>query len=457
MEWHRATALTGLTFIGLLLLLLVLLLAPAAYADQTSRSVWIIDVNAAISPSTSDFIVSNLHEAAENNAFLFILRLDTPGGLSASMRVIIKEILASPIPVVTYVAPKGARAASAGTYILYASHVAAMAPATNLGAATPVQLGPPIPQPKPVGGEEDKKYSQSKSPMEKKQLNDAVAYIRGLAKLHNRNEEWAEEAVLEGSSLTSTDALDKNVIDLIAKDIDDLLLQLDGRELTVDEQPLTLSTLNLEKNYISPDWRNQFLGIITNPNVAYILMLLGIYGLIFEFYNPGIGLPGIVGAISLLVAGYALQMLPLNYAGMALILLGIALMMTEAFMPSFGVFGIGGIIAFATGSVFLFDTDIEVFRVALPLIASLTMVSFMFLVLLLNMILRTRRKSFVSGIDTLIGEHAIAIEDFDEVGMVKIEGELWSATTKKPLSKGSRVKINSINGLQLLVEPDSEE
>ncbi|PCJ31473.1 MAG: serine protease [Moraxellaceae bacterium] len=428
-----------------------------ANADQTSRSVWIIDVNAAISPSTSDFIVSNLHESAENNATLFILRLDTPGGLSASMRVIIKEILASPIPVVTYVAPKGARAASAGTYILYASHVAAMAPATNLGAATPVQLGPPIPQPKPVDSEKNKKDAPSKSPMEKKQLNDAVAYIQGLAKLHNRNEEWAEEAVLEGASLTSTDALDKNVIDLIAKDIDDLLLQLDGRELTLNERPLTLSTLNLEKIYISPDWRNQFLGIITNPNVAYILMLLGIYGLIFEFYNPGIGLPGIVGAISLLVAGYALQMLPLNYAGVALILLGIALMMTEAFMPSFGVFGIGGIIAFATGSVFLFDTDIEVFRVALPLIASLTMVSFMFLVLLLNMVLRTRRKSFVSGIDTLIGAHAIAIEDFDEVGMVKIEGELWKAITSKPLSKGSRVKINSINGLQLLVESDPEE
>ena len=439
---------TGLGFIGLILLLVTSL----AIANQSSRSAWIIDVNGAISPSTSDFIVSNLQTSAEQGAALFILRLDTPGGLSASMRVIIKHILASPIPVVTFVSPKGARAASAGTYILYASHVAAMAPATNLGAATPIQIGAPS---LPAQGN-DKKDS-SLSTLKKKQVNDAVAYIRGLAKLHHRNEDWAEETVRKASSLTATDALEANVIDLIAEDVDDLLQKLDGRTVQVNEQQVTLLTAKLDKKEVYPDWRNKFLDVITNPNVAYILLLLGIYGLLFEFYNPGFGLPGVVGAISLLLAGYALQMMPLNFAGVGLIFLGIGLMMAEAFSPSFGIFGFGGVVSFVTGSVFLFDTDIEVFRVALPIIAALTIVSCLFLMLLLHMVIRSRKQETVSGISTFIGLQAIVMEDFDKEGMVKIEGELWNAATNIPLSIGDTVKIHSIDGLQLLVKPDYKE
>ena len=448
MKWPKLMPLMGLGFIGLILLLVTSL----AIANQSSRSAWIIDVNGAISPSTSDFIVSNLQKSAEQGAALFILRLDTPGGLSASMRVIIKHILASPIPVVTFVSPKGARAASAGTYILYASHVAAMAPATNLGAATPIQIGAPS---LPVQGN-DKKDS-SLSTLEKKQVNDAVAYIRGLAKLHHRNEDWAEEAVRKASSLTAMDALEANVIDLIAEDVDDLLQKLDGRTLQVNEQQVTLLMAGLDKKEIYPDWRNKFLDVITNPNVAYILLLLGIYGLLFEFYNPGFGLPGVVGAISLLLAGYALQMMPLNFAGVGLIFLGIGLMMAEAFSPSFGIFGFGGVVSFVTGSIFLFDTDIEVFRVALPIIAALTIVSCLFLMLLLHMVIRSRKQETVSGISTFIGLQAIVMEDFDKEGMVKIEGELWNAATKTPLSSGDTVKIHSIDGLQLLVKPDYKE
>jgi len=447
-KWPKLMPHMGSGFIGLILLLVT----SVAIANQTSRSVWIIDVNGAISPSTSDFIVSNLQASEEQKAALFILRLDTPGGLSASMRVIIKHILASPIPVVTFVSPKGARAASAGTYILYASHVAAMAPATNLGAATPIQIGAPS-----LPAQSNEKKDSSLSTLEKKQVNDAVAYIRGLAKLHQRNADWAEDAVRKASSLTATDALEANVIDLIAENVDDLLQKLDGRTLHVNEAEVTLLTQGLGKKYVYPDWRNKFLGVITNPNVAYILLLLGVYGLLFEFYNPGFGLPGIVGFMSLLLAGYALQMMPLSYAGAGLILLGIGLMMAEAFSPSFGIFGFGGVVSFVTGSIFLFDTDIEVFRVALPIIAALTIVSGLFLMLLLHMVIRSRKQEGVSGIGTFIGLQAVVIEGFDEEGMVKIEGELWNAVTKTPLCGGDTVKIHSISGLQLLVKPDYEE
>jgi len=442
----------GIKFIWLVLVFIT----SVAIASQPSRSVWVVDVNGAISPSTSEFIVSNLQASAEQGAALFVLRLDTPGGLSSSMRVIIKEILASPIPVATFVSPKGARAASAGTYILYASHIAAMAPATNLGAATPIQIGAPSSPASPTAPSDNKKGT-TLSTLEKKQINDAVAYIRGLATLHKRNADWAEDAVRNASSLTATDALEANVIDLVAKDIDDLLQKLHGRTLRVNEETITLSTQELDKKHITPDWRNKFLGVITNPNVAYILLLLGTYGLLFEFYNPGFGLPGVVGAISLLLAGYALQMMPLNYAGVGLLFLGIGLMMAETLAPSFGILGIGGIIAFVTGSIFLFDTDIEVFRVALPIIAALTIVSCLFLMLLLHMVIQSRKQATVSGIGTLIGLHAVVVDDFNEDGMVKIEGELWKACTQTPLCKGDSVTIHSINGLQLLVKPNSEE
>lgn len=430
-----------------------------SFAEPATGSAWILKVEGAISPASSDLITRNLQKAHQANAEVFILQLDTPGGLSASMRDIIKQILASPVPVVTFVAPKGARAASAGTYILYASHVAAMASATNLGAATPVQIGAPQ-LPVPVTPKKDNKKDKAApmGTMQKKITNDAVAYIRGLAKLYKRNADWAEKAVREGASLTAVDALKMNVIDLMADDVDELLNKLDGRQVVLnDNTKVILSTKNLIKVTIEPDWRNKFLSAITNPNVAYLLMLIGVYGIIFEFYHPGVGVPGVVGAISLLLAAYALQMLPLSYAGIALILLGIGLMMAEAFAPSFGILGLGGVVAFITGSIFMFDTELEVFKVALPLIAALSVVSFGFLVLLLSLLISVRNKKTVSGIETLIGALGVATEDFDDQGMVKIEGELWNAITQTPLSKGSRIRVNSIEGLKLGVEPETEE
>lgn len=443
----------------LIMVLLLCFSSMATSAGPASGTAWILDVNGAISPASSDLITRNLQKAQLAGAEVFILRLDTPGGLSASMRDIIKHILASPVPVVTFVAPKGARAASAGTYILYASHVAAMASATNLGAATPVPIGAAkLPMPSSPGKDNQKDKTPSMGTMQKKITNDAVAYIRGLAKLYKRNADWAEKAVREGASLTAVDALKANVIDLMAENVDELLAKIDGRKVILDgNRKITLSTLNLTKKIIQPDWRNKFLSIITNPNVAYILMLLGVYGIIFEFYQPGMGVPGVVGAISLLLAAYALQMLPLNYAGVALILLGIALMMAEAFMPSFGIFGLGGIVAFILGSIFMFDAELQVFKVALPLIAALSVVSFGFLVLLLGMVIAVRKQKTVSGIETLMGALGVATEDFDNLGMVKIDGELWQAVTQTPLLKGSKVRVDSINGLQLGVKPETEE
>jgi len=422
---------------------------------KESQQAWILEISGAIGPATSDLINRTLDDATEKNCALLVLKMDTPGGLSKSMRVIIKRILSSPVPVVTYVAPNGARAASAGTYILYASHIAAMAPATNLGAATPVQIGAPqSPQPLPTG---DHKNKSTKDTLKTKQLNDAIAYIRGLAALRNRNVDWAEEAVREAASITASKALEINVIDIIATDIEDLFFQIEGRKVRLNGQSVTINAKDLQRITLQPDWRNKFLSVITNPNIAYLLMMIGIYGLILEFYNPGMGLPGIVGAICLLLGLYALHLLPVSYVGIALILLGVMLMVTEAFVPSFGVLGVGGIIAFIIGSTLLIDTNIPVFRVAIPFIGSLALVSFLLLVLLLNLMLRSRHQKVVSGIEILIGQHALVVDDFEEEGLVTLEGELWNAKSKHPLKKGSLVIIAAVSGLTLTVKSDQEK
>src|SRR5690606_22207264 len=308
----------------------------------------------------------------DRGAPIFIVQLDTPGGLDTAMRDMIKATLASPVPVVIYVAPSGARAASAGTYLLYASHVAAMAPATNLGAATPVQIGsPPPPSSKPEQKEE--KDDKEEPPVagtaaERKAINDSIAYIRGLAELRGRNAEWAESAVRTAASLSASAALEQNVIDIVAEDLDDLLRQLDGRRVRVSTGEVQLATRSLEVERIEIDWRTQLLSVITNPNVAYLLMLIGVYGLLLEGYNPGAILPGVVGGICLLLALYAFQVLSVNYAGLALMVLGIALIIAEAFSPSFGALGLGGIIAFVIGSIILMDTEVPGFQIARSLI-----------------------------------------------------------------------------------------
>lgn len=339
-------------------------------SEDTEPVAWLITISGAISPATSDYVTRNLEDATSANARLLILAMDTPGGLDSSMREIIRAILDSPIPVVSFVSPQGARAASAGTYIMYASHIAAMSPATNLGAATPVQIGGGIglPEPENSDGEdsaEDQSAQNTADAMKNKSINDAAAYIRSLAELRGRNIDWAEQAVRQASSLPAHQALEMNVIDLMVEDVEDLLQKIDGRQVLIQGKSIELNTASISIKQVEPDWRNRFLSTITDPNVAYILMLIGIYGLFLEFYSPGGIVPGVVGAISLLVALYAFQVLPVNYAGLALIGLGVMLMIMEAFVPSVGILGTGGVIAFVIGSVILMDTESEAFQIAI--------------------------------------------------------------------------------------------
>lgn len=438
---------------------LVLFVAVAslitASANNINNPVFQLTINDAIGPATDDYIDRAIKMATLQQAELIVIQMDTPGGLDSAMRSIIKNITNSSVPVAVYVAPTGARAASAGTYILYASHIAAMAPGTNLGAATPVQIGGISPPDFQKGKDKTDKPApeNNKSTLEKKVINDAVAYIRGLAQLRGRNQEWAEKAVREAASLPSGDALKNNVIDIVASSTTDLLNQIDGREVFVQGQKIRLKTAGLMLTEINPDWRSRLLSVITNPNIAYILMLIGIYGLILEFYNPGSIVPGTVGAICLLLAMYSFQLLPINYAGMALILLGIALMIGEAFEPSFGVLGIGGVIAFVIGSIILMDTDVPGFGIDISVIATFAVTSVVLLVFVVGIAIKARRQPVVSGMEELLGSKALVVEDFEQKGRVNIHSENWSALCDTPLQKGQYVKVTGINGLTLQVEP----
>ncbi|TDJ15996.1 MAG: nodulation protein NfeD [Gammaproteobacteria bacterium] len=447
----------------------LLLAGPHAVGQEALRAdALLLELNGVIGPATSDFIERGIERAAADGNQAVILRVDTPGGLDTSMRVIIKSILASPVPVIVYVAPSGARAASAGTYILYASHYAAMAPATNLGAATPIPIGPGM---APSGGDEespgkrdpeeaadrDKEPVSPQKAMGRKMVNDAVAYIRSLAELRGRNAEWAEEAVRMGASLSAEEALAKHVIDAMAEDVDDLLAKLDGRKIKIRDTELTLNTGDWTVETLEPDWRNQLLAVLTNPNVAYILMLLGIYGLILELYNPGALIPGIVGAISLVLALYAFHVLPVNYAGVALILIGVALIVAELFLPSFGVIGIGGVAAFVIGSIILMDTDIEGYGVSMPLVITVGVAAAALFTATVLLAVRQRKRPIVSGREEMIGARAEALESFSETGQVRAHGEIWSARASQPVVLGQSLRIMDIDGLILEVEPLREE
>jgi membrane-bound serine protease (ClpP class) len=376
------------------------------------------------------------------------------------MRDIIKAITNSAVPVATYVNPSGARAASAGTYILYASHIAAMTPGTNLGAATPVSIGG-LPgtddskKPKKPGEDQDQEpaASDNKSAMRDKVVNDAVAYIRGLAELHGRNADWAEQAVRKAVSLPASDALKKGVIDIVATGMTDLLKQIDGREVMVQGNTRQLHTAGLILEEYSPDWRSRLLSVLTDPNVAYILLIIGIYGLIFEFANPGSIVPGTVGAICLLLALYAFQLLPVNYAGMGLLLLGVALMVGEAYQPSFGILGIGGIIAFVFGSIILMKTDVPGFGVDISVIITFTLTSALVFIFLIGMAIKARRRPVVSGAEQLIGSEAMVLADFEKTGPVAVHSETWQAMTDIPLKKNQIVRITGMDGLTLEVKP----
>ena len=439
----------------------------------------VFSIDGPIGPATTDYLVRAMEESEGNGARLFVIEMDTPGGLDAATRDIIKHILASRIPVATYVYPSGARAASAGTYILYASQIAAMTPATTLGAATPVQMGgvpgQPAPEQQPGQGgadqsdtskadkeegtekpEADKSAPMPGTAMERKVINDSVAFIRGLANRHGRNADWAEKAVREAATLTAAEALRENVIDIVAKDMNDLLQQTAGRKVELGSGEVVIAEDIAElpiQNY-EPDWRNEILALITNPQVAYILLLVGIYGLIFEGYNPGAFVPGIVGVICLLLAFYALQVLPINYAGLALIIVGALLIVAEVFMPSFGALGIGGVIALVIGSVMLIDSDVPGMQVSRKLIGAIAGVSGLGLMALLMAVGKSLRKPNVAIEHALVGRTATVKElEVDEV-MVRLNGEIWRAQCDQPLQPGQKVTVVEQQGLTLKVKPE---
>ncbi len=448
--------------------------APGNAADATGSRVVVIPVVGAIGPASADFITRSLAKAAGERAQLAVIELDTPGGLDTSMRQIIKAILASPVPVAAFIAPSGARAASAGTYIVYASHIAAMAPGTNLGAATPIQLGGPAGAPPAAPKAPDGRNGAASAPLPadsqstetRKQIGDAAAYIRGLAQLRGRNAQWAERAVREAVSLSANEALEQHVVDLTARDLPDLLGKLDGRTVETASGPHTLATAHAAVVTLEPDWRSHVLAVVTDPNVALILLTIGMYGLFFEFANPGFVLPGVAGAICLLIGLFALQLLPISYTGLALILLGIAFLIAEAFLPTFGTLGFGGIVAFAAGALMLIDTDAPGYGVPLPMIAAISAAGAVFVFFVSNFAYRARRRPVVTGSEAFVGSLGEVIDGplapadgqpgSENLGWARVRGERWRVCGATPIATGARIRVTGRHGLTLTVAPIEE-
>jgi membrane-bound serine protease (ClpP class) len=435
------------------------LVAPfAAHPSEVA----LLELDGPIGPASSNYVAQAQERAVEQGAIAIVLRLDTPGGLDDSMRDIVKAILSAPVPVICWVGPSGARAASAGTYILYACHLAAMAPGTNLGAATPVPLGGSWPSPGPDGdtppGKGSAAAGDERAPgnpdiAQTKAVNDAVAYLRSLAEQRGRNAEWAEQAVRRGVSLSAEAALKQQVIEVLASDIEDLLRQADGRTVNLTAGPATLSLSGAEVRRMAPGWRLELLAVLSSPTIAYLLLLIGIYGLLLEGYHPGAILPGVVGAISLLLAAYALQMLPVNYTGLALLALGVALIVAETFTPSFGLLGLGGIAAFVFGSVMLMDTEVPGYAVNLGVIGGIAFTAAVLLAVLLWLLWRARHARVVTGAEALIGATVLALESIDVEGWAELRGERWRVRSTRPLHPGQPARVLARDGLTLHVEP----
>lgn len=450
----------------LTLLLSLWLLVLAGFALPVhAATVRVLDLDGVIGPASADFIIGGLTPAPGLEAV--VIALDTPGGLDTSMRQIIKAILASPVPVITYVHPRGARAASAGTFILYASHVAAMTPATNLGAASPVAVGG-LPgggageadapakdgAPKASGDTGDTiKPSLGGDTLARKATNDAIAYIRSLAELRGRNADFAEQAVREAASLSAEAALREGVIEVIAKDVPDLLAQIDGREVMLATGAHVLATRDATIEHRAPNWRHQLLAVLANPQLAVVLMMIGFYGLFVEFTSPGFGVPGVAGAICLMLAMFAFQMLPINWAGVGLILFGLILMGAEVFVPSFGVLGVGGIIAFLLGGLFLMDRDAPGFSVSLPFLGGVALAAAVLIFVAGSLLAKSRRQPVTSGKEDLIGCTGDLVERDDGELWAHVQGELWQLHNPTGLTPGTRIRVTALDGLTLSVIP----
>ena len=457
------------------------LLSTSAAADG---KVVVLQIEGGIGVATAEYLSSGIEHAADQNAELVIIEMDTPGGLVSATRDIIQDILSSDVPVATYITPAGARGDSAGTYIMFASHIAAMAPTTHLGAATPVSLnGDDVtpgqemePPAQPEGDSETAAESESAdsegtadetedgemerepppragSAMDRKVLNDAVAYIRGLAERHGRNADWAEAAVVDAATLTAEEALEMNVIDIVAENQGDLLDQINGREVKMENGMAAVDTESVTVERFEPNWRIKILSAISQPEIILLLGMVGLYGLMYEGWNPGAIVPGVVGVICLLLAAYASQLLPVNYAGLALIIVGVALMVAEAFAPSFGALGLGGIAAFVFGAIMMFDSGIPGFGISLAFVLGLAIVAAAAIIWLIGFALKLRKRGAVSGRGSIIGGIGTAMEDFTDEGKIWLEGESWAAVSKVPIQKDQQVIVTAMDGLILTVKP----
>jgi membrane-bound serine protease (ClpP class) len=434
-------------------------------AASAADTVVVVELKGALGVATAEHVINGIEHAESIGAELVIIDMDTPGGLMTPMRDIIQAILNSSVPVATYVSPEGARADSAGTYILMASHIAAMAPTTHLGAATPVSLTGDGVTPEDDTGEgagEKQADEEDGTPeaeplpgtsMERKVLNDAIAYIRGLAERHGRNADWAEKAVREAATLTAREALEQNVIEFIAEDHAALLEMIDGHEIEVAGETVAMDTSNVVVEEFEPSWRIKILSAVANPEIVLILGMIGLYGLMYEGWNPGAIIPGVVGIICLLLAAYGLQVLPVNYAGLALIIVGLALMTAEAFAPSFGALGLGGIAAFVFGAIMMFDSGIPGFGISLTFVISVAVLAALFVIWLVGFVLKLRRRGAVSGADSIIGGVGVAMSDFAGEGKVWLEGEAWAARSNEPVTKDQKVVVKNLVGLTLEIEP----
>jgi membrane-bound serine protease (ClpP class) len=437
-----------------LLFLLGLAVSVGSVESSAGGQVWVVDLDGALGPATADLIIRSIEAASEADAEALVIRMDTPGGLDKSMRELVKAILAAELPVITYVAPNGARAASAGTYIAYASHVAAMAQATNIGSSTPVSIAPTpvMPAQQPEEGE-DKPVAAADA-MTRKVVNDAVAYLQGLAELRGRNLSWAEETVRTGANVRASEALEKGIIDLIADDLPGLLKAVDGREVALASGVVTLRTAGAGIHRVEADWKHELLELITDPTIAYGLLIFGIYGLILEFYNPGMIFPSVVGIVCLLLGAYGLQMLPVNYAGLALIVVGIIMMAVEVFTPTMGVLGIAGVVAFVMGSVMLLDTESPEFGLPLAVIAAFAVTTAGLTLFTVGAAVRARQARVRTGREGMIGQTVEAIEDFSETGWVRAFGETWQARSNVPMRTGETAEVLDVDGLVLLIGPE---